>query len=292
MASNRELPNGFTEMLRSFVVLARTLNLSQTVDTLGLTRQTVRRHVAALEELRGETLLRLDAQRYQLTSVGETSLPMAENVLRHSRKWAGSNAGQLGGLSHAIVRNSEGGWFFAQQHPLNSVWSLAPPLLVVGLEAWATCRGQLEDQALAPVRPYMIVYRKRASEWLCVEVGEKSSFTTWLGWAWAKSAIGVPVHEDPVHSDSDQFLLEPFDQVSVFGGVWYDHVSTQFAREKGGEPIPANYQRLVFASAFPDGSQAVVSLVARTNNLVIEGIDPSSIPPTPSDLLMENDVST
>ena len=126
-----------------------------------------------------------------MTDAGETSLRMAENLLRQSRRWAGSNAGQLGGLSHAAVRDSDGGWFYAQQHPLNDVWSLAPPLLVVGLEAWANCRGQLESEALTSIRPYMIVYRRRAGEWLCVEVGEKSSFATWLGWTWAKSAIGV-----------------------------------------------------------------------------------------------------
>jgi len=292
MATYPEIPAGFTEMLRSFVALARSLNLSQTVETLGITRQTIRRHLSALEELRGEKLLVLDAQRYRLTAAGETSLRMAESVLRHSRRWAGSSTGQLGGLSHAVVQYPNGGWFYAQQHPLNNVWKLAPPLLMVGLEAWATCRGELESEALTSIRPYMIVYRRRSGEWLCVEVGEKSSFTTWLGLAWAKSAIGVPVHEDPVHSDADQFLLEPFDHVSVFGGVWYDHVSTQFAREKDGEPIPANYQRLVFASAFPDGSQAVVSLVARTNNLAIEGIDTSSIPPIPPNLLMEEDIST
>ncbi|MGI9355383.1 MAG: helix-turn-helix domain-containing protein [Rhizobiaceae bacterium] len=292
MVVHSELPASFTEMLRSFVVLARSLNLSQTVETLGVTRQTVRRHLSALEELRGEKLLILDAQRYKLTDAGETSLRMAENLLRQSRRWAGSNAGQLGGLSHAAVRDSDGGWFYAQQHPLNDVWSLAPPLLVVGLEAWANCRGQLESEALTSIRPYMIVYRRRAGEWLCVEVGEKSSFATWLGWTWAKSAIGIPVYDDPVHSDADQFLIEPFDHVSVFGGVWYDHVSTRFPREREGNPIPANYQRLVFATAFPDGSQAVVVLVARTNSLTIEGIDTSTILQTPAELLMEEDIST
>ena len=45
------------ELLRSFTTLARTLNLSHAVKELRSTRQTVRRHIAQLEEMRGTPCL-------------------------------------------------------------------------------------------------------------------------------------------------------------------------------------------------------------------------------------------
>jgi DNA-binding transcriptional LysR family regulator len=44
------------EMIRSFSKLAKTLNLSHAVHELSSTRQTVRRHIASLEEIKGENL--------------------------------------------------------------------------------------------------------------------------------------------------------------------------------------------------------------------------------------------
>jgi len=44
------IPPLLYEMVRSFTVLADTLNLSQAVRLLGSTRQTVRRHIAQIEE--------------------------------------------------------------------------------------------------------------------------------------------------------------------------------------------------------------------------------------------------
>ena len=41
------------EILRSFTMLAATLNLSHAVKELGSTRQTVRRHISQLEDIKG-----------------------------------------------------------------------------------------------------------------------------------------------------------------------------------------------------------------------------------------------
>ncbi|MEO1399352.1 MAG: LysR family transcriptional regulator, partial [Pseudomonadota bacterium] len=65
------------EMLRSFTTLAKTLNLSHAVSELNSTRQTVRRHIALLEEMRGEVLFDVVNRRYELTEAGQAALPAA-----------------------------------------------------------------------------------------------------------------------------------------------------------------------------------------------------------------------
>ena len=56
-------------MLRAFDSLARTLNLSETAECLGVTRQTVRRHLSDLESHRGGALFTLNKQSYALTDL-------------------------------------------------------------------------------------------------------------------------------------------------------------------------------------------------------------------------------
>jgi len=65
------------EMIRSFSTLAKRLNLSHAVEELGSTRQTVRRHIDNLEEIKGVVLFRVVDRRYELTEAGTHALPEA-----------------------------------------------------------------------------------------------------------------------------------------------------------------------------------------------------------------------
>ena len=69
------------EMIRSFTTLARTLNLTHAVKELGTTRQTLRRHIAQLEELKGVDLFVVKDRQYQLTEEGSRALPEALDIL-------------------------------------------------------------------------------------------------------------------------------------------------------------------------------------------------------------------
>ena len=71
LASADRQPSTLFDILRSFTTLANTLNLSETVEILGVTRQTVRRHINSLEEMKGIQLLELRNRRYYLTEAGE-----------------------------------------------------------------------------------------------------------------------------------------------------------------------------------------------------------------------------
>lgn len=289
MAEN-SIPPVLFEILKSFTTLARTLNLSHSVEELGVTRQTVRRHIDTLEHLRGEKVFEVTGRQYNLTEAGHHLLPEANALLARAGTWLFGQLSSVNGLASTKSKMSSGDWFYAQRHPINSVWDIAPPLLKKGLQSWSLAKSQLEHREMKSIRPYMVVYRKHDDDWLCVNVGEKSSYATWLGQIWAKSAIGRKYMEDPVNSQADQFMVQAYDTAYQDGGVWYDHISTQFPREKDGVPCPISYQRIVFACVFPDGEPAVAALVARTNHIVIEGLDAKDIPDISASDLMEYDI--
>ena len=68
------------EHLKSFSTLAHSLNLSNALRELGSTRQTVRRHINLLEEVRGEKLFSIEDRQHQLTVAGRASLRETEDI--------------------------------------------------------------------------------------------------------------------------------------------------------------------------------------------------------------------
>lgn len=282
----RTAPSVIYEMLLSFVALADTLNLTRAVNRLGSTRQTVRRHVATLEEILGERLFELVDRHYRLTEAGADHLDNAKAIVADTENWlSGRQRNQSSPRSIRLIEIEEG-WLHLQQHPLSDVWKLAPPLLQRGLELWTRARAQLEDRAMNRIRPYLVIHRRVRDDWICVHVGDKSSYATWLGWSWAKSALGSTYETDPLHSDADRFLVDVYEAVDRTGGLWYDHVFARFPRKAGAAPEPVLYQRLVFSCAFPDQNRAVAALVARTNNVVIPRFAGKKLPTMqPSDLM-------
>ena len=287
MTIENDLPGILTDMLRSFATLGKTLSLTETTKTLNVTRQTVRRHIAGLEEIKGVPLFSISNGEYRLTMLGEQLLPSAEAILDSSSRFINGTGTDMLSLAHAIFKTDEKGWFYAQRHPLNSIWSTSVPLIKRSLSDWMMAKGQLDSDCFDAIRPYMIVYRQRGAEWICVEIGSESSFATWLGPVVAKSAIGLPLHKDPITSRADRYLIEPYGHVTMSGGIWYDHVCTRFPRKPDNQLYQVNYQRLVFACTFPDGSQAVGTIVARTNNVMIKGVEGDDMPKMLPEELME-----
>ncbi|MEM9278921.1 MAG: hypothetical protein AAGA76_10125, partial [Pseudomonadota bacterium] len=238
---------------------------------LGQTRQTIRRHITELETIKGKKLFNTENRHYELTEDGHTELASAETLLERLESWLDKEYELVEGLPRIHFDDSEGE-FWAQRYPTMQIWNLAPPLIKKGLQSWAESECQLEHPKLKKIRPYLMVYRKNGPDWVCAEVGEKSSYSTWLGWKWAKSVVGTSFHRDPLSSQSDNFMIEAYDSVARTGNVWYDHIYTSFSRPQNGKIQPVSYQRLVMALFFPDGSQAVASLVARTNDIEIHGL--------------------
>lgn len=274
------------EMIRSFVTLADTLNLSHAVIQLDSTRQTVRRHIASLEERMGTTLFDVDNRRYQLTDSGREVLPQAIELLGSADAWSLGkirNIGRLLKLSH----EEPNGWtFYQQQQPLTQIWEAESPMLREVFKGWVKSAGELDSPHFEAHRPYVLVYRDSPSGWLCVELGEESFYTKWWGWKNARSSIGRPLGQFPGGPEFEAMLDVPFREVQANGGVRLDEVVTQIPRDEGGAPIPLAYKRLLLASRFPDGSFALIAVVDRSRSITISGLDQTTLSDMPMDAIV------
>lgn len=263
------LPSATFDALKSLIVLAETRNLSETVRLLGLTRQTIRRHIKLLEELRGRRMFSLEAGAYRLTTDGRAEYQAARRIFDGVCSWAQG----LGSVNPFIdlrrFEDSHGRYYYSQQHGLRS-------LMLDGLEsqkqvfrAWTECRGEIDTAAFEQVKPMLLLYREQFESWLCVHVGERSAMATWLGPIWAKSVIGSVLEQDPVANPSDEFVARAYQEVMQTGSCRYDHAAIRLPRATDGELEAINYRRLLLPCSFPDGSPALAVCSVFTNNIDI-----------------------
>ncbi|WP_323780352.1 LysR family transcriptional regulator [Thalassovita sp.] len=286
MAEQKNHPLLF-ELLRSFTTLAETLNLSRTVERLNSTRQTVRRHINILEELKGEQLFVIVERQYQLTDAGRRSLREAEDIQARGAAWLNGEAGHVGGLFH-IAKEEPGGWcYYLQQHPISEIWSGQNELLKQGIRYWTEAEGRIADKAFDPIRDNLMVFRKAAEDWICTAVGSNSSYATWYGWRWESSSIGRAVPSLPGGDAHAVQLSQPFEDVRATQGLRYDHVHTMMNRGEEGIPEPISFKRLLLGCRYPDDSFAMVSLVVRSYDLQIEGLSQDRIESMPKTEVME-----
>ena len=286
------LPATLYEILRSFSMVAQTLNVAHAVKQLPVTRQTVARHISELEKLVGAKLFEVVDRQYVLTKAGSEIIAPVNLLLNQTQFLFRKSSKIINGLSAIKAQVADDYWFFAQRHPLMELWDKAPPLIQHGLQAWTLAKGQLHHQSMRKIMPYLVVYRRNRDDWICVELGEKSSYASWLGPDWAKSAIGLSFDDDPIKSDADKFMLVSHENVTRTGSAWYEHISTKFARIEGGELVPINYQKLILPVKFPKGPPGIAVLIARTNNvdINIDGEKLIDMPRMPEEDLMEFDI--
>lgn len=271
------------EMMRSFITLARTLNLSNTVKELNTTRQTVRRHIAQLEGTSRGKLFQIEDRHYQLTTHGNQMLPEAQDLVARGELWVSGNTrhiNELLGFSH----EAPNGWsFYQQQQPLSHVWNRKSKFLARSITAWSESRGHLEDRAFAEIRPYVLVYRDTPHGWLCVEIGERSFYAEWLGWKIARSSVGKNLGAFPGGPEFESLLNQPFNEVKASGGIRLDEVVTQIPREPNATPVPLAYQRLLLGGRFPDDSFALIAVVDRSEKIRIDALDQTTLERMPAD---------
>ena len=275
------------ELIRSFTSLADTLNLSKTVRNLGSTRQTVRRHIRLLEERMGETLFTLEDRQYHLTEAGVRALPQAQDLLVSGEAWLNNATGHINGLAHINYEDDPKFSYYLQQHPLGRIWQDGSPLLQQAFQCWAEAKGELDAEAFAPIRPYLVVYRQLENSWICVDVGQESSFAKWQGWRWARSSVGTEIPDLPGGAGFANLLRQPFRDVRDQGTVRLDHIHTQLPDQSGAEMVPISFQRLLMACRFPDGAFALGSLVVRTYDIGIHGVSDAMVRTMPEKFTMD-----
>lgn len=275
------------ELLRSFTTLARTLNLSKSVRELGSTRQTVRRHISLLEESKGESLFVLEDRQYHLTEAGRQSIQEAEELLARGEAWQNNHSDHINGLSRLAYQDEAGFSYYLQQHPFGDIWRSGTPLLQLGFKCWADAKGEIEAEAFARIRPYITVFRLFEDDWICAEVGSKSSYATWYGWQAERSSIGLAIADMPGGDGFKKLVSHPFRAVHEHGGGRLDHIHTQIADQHGTELVPITYQRLLLGCRFPDGSFALVTLIDRTHNIDVAGLSEEQAKLMPDKYIME-----
>lgn len=285
--------NVSVDMLRAFVTLAECLNLTRASETLKVTRQTVRRHITDLEEIKGEKLFTLHRHEYSLTQFGAESIPEAKSILRQIEGWSGStNLARRSAkfLESAEYTDSDGRRFYSQQHSISTIAINGLPIMKAALAAWGNAQTQIEDPAMEVIRPYLVIYRKSAGGWICVEIGEESAYAKWFGWAWSKSAIGRLSQEDNAGDDYNDFIAGAYARIYSEGGVRLDHIYAHLPRESIEDPVPVTFQRMLMGCVFPDETPALAVLVLMTNQFEINDMKNNDLNPVPENLLMDFEI--
>ena len=274
------------EMLRSFTVLAKHLNLSHAVAELNSTRQTVRRHIAQLEEMKGGDLFLLKDRQYALTDLGQKVLPEAEDLIARAEGWMRGHSSIVNGLQRLQFTAPDGWFLHQQQHPLGRVFKSKSDVLRRVLSAWAESGGQIESEAMESVRKYLMVFRRVGPDWLCVEIGEESSFVSWFGKAKAQSSIGRSTEMFPKSGSFGYLVGLAYQEVEASECLRLDHTLTRIPRTDGGEHVTLSYERLLGAARFPDDSLALISAVRRTHDVDLPWVNDELRRDMPKELVM------
>lgn len=274
------------EMIRSFTTLARTLNLSLAASETNTTRQTVRRHVSHLEQLKDVRLFEVENRQYRLTKDGALLLPEANDVLVRGNAWLAGRSCLIDGLQYLQHKEVNGWCHYQQQKPISNVFSSSSDLLKRVLSAWASSSGLLEHPMFKDVRPYCTVSRKVGDSWFFTEVGDHSSYLTWFGWKAARSSIGAALNEMPGGDGFGHLVNSAYREVEATQSIRLDHVYTLLPHGQEGHLVPICYERLLLGARFPDDSHAIVTVVRRTYDVSIQGVTDEMLRKMPEEMLM------
>lgn len=275
-AANDAPPALLFEMIRSFVTLASTLNLSHAVKELDSTRQTVRRHISQLEATMGAPLFHVEDRRYRLSVLGESVLPTAKDILGRGKLWLRGQARSVGEMQR--LHASKGDWmFYQQQQPLGKIWEDESALLRETFRAWSMAGREIESPCIAHVRPFLIINRHSEAGWICVEFGSKSAYVAWYGQDFARSNVGRPVSQMPAGEEFSNMIFAAYVEVQTAQMARLDHVWMRMPPAEGRQSTVYAYQRLMLSGTFPDGSPAVMTLVSPLDRVSIDGIEPAQM---------------
>ncbi len=275
------------EMLRSFITLASTLNLSHAVAELGSTRQTVRRHITQLEELKGGPLFEVANRQYSLSELGLKVLPEALDLLDRTEAWIGRRFELVDGLQHLGIERKDGWYYYQHQHPIGRAFSSTGTLLQDAIRAWSEAKGEVEHESLQRIRPYGQIFRRSDGDWRFTEVGELSSVTRLLGWKFARSTIGRSLGQMPGGESFDRLTKHAYAEVEQTQALRLDHCLTVLPQPDVGKNTPVCFERLLLGSWFADGSFAVLSVVRLTHDVEIKGVTDDMLQLMPESLLMD-----
>lgn len=158
------------------------------------------------------------------------------------------------------------------------------------LMAWGAAMARIEGPAMVEMRPHLAIYRRSPLGWVCVEIGESSTYAKWFGWTWAKSAVGRLSEDDRAGGDYNKFIADAYERIHGEGGVRFDHTFAHLPRESSEQPVPITFQRLLMGCTFPDGAPALAVMTSVTPNVAIEGLSQEDQVTVSKEILQEFEV--
>lgn len=272
------------EMLRSYTTLAETLNLSHAVAQLDSTRQTVRRHIALLEEIRGGALFDVHQRQYVLTDFGRKELPGAIDLLLRAAAWTDGQFSTLDGLQRIHAQTDDGWFFHLQQQSLLDLPNADDAFMLDILQAWAAGCGRVDHPEFLPVRDRTLIFRRTENQWRFIEVGENSGYAKWAGLRAARSAIGLPMDQLVAGRSLETMVQSAYSPLEKTGSVRYDHIFTMFPHGADAADVPLAYERLLMAVRLSDDSPAIMSATRPSYELNIDGVSRNQLEAMPSEI--------
>lgn len=258
-------------LVRTLIAFAANPNFANSAADCGISRPTMRRYIKELERLSGaELTIRTSHSSHALTPYGERLALQGTEWLRAGHNLLTNAHGENVGQYRASIESPEG-LLEIQQHPLSKIWEHESSLLSEGLMTWVASQGLLDASAMTTIREQSIVTRERRGEWLLMDVGAQSSLVQWIGLSRARAEIGLPVSLSSISTEGDVPITHAYEQAIRTGSALYDHVSATLPRKQRGKRFHVNYRRLALPGRLDNGDQAVLSLVERTDELVITG---------------------
>ena len=246
------------EMAKTFVELAETLNLEHTKNNLGVTRQTVKRHLSTLEEEKGGRLFEIRDRQYTLTKLGAESLEDAKEIVASGLAWLTNETGHHDGLLKINIRSDTGFYFSSQAHSLTRLWKEGPETLQNTMKLWTNSAGALFTNDMQEAKSRFIIYRKLANEWICTEIGAQSYLAAILGPVWAMTSVGRPLTFGVGSETNIRTLRRPFDDVAKTQGAHYDVAATRIELLGADETMDCEFERLILGAHYPDYSPALI----------------------------------
>jgi len=277
-------PYRLIKSILSFREMAKTGNIQDAAQRIGVTRITLRDRVRFLESFHDAPLYVPGGGGIQLTETGRALHERTDAIIMNlemllAETFYDSKDPQL---------NEEALKYFQQRYSLLKIKEQTP-LIRIGYEDWQSCQGELGATGLAWLWQYILSYRSVPDGWLCIHIGEKSSYATWFGRSWAMSAIGYLSSTDPTGENYDLIATQGYFDVMRWGSPRLDHVHTALSRRKGEQVEWVSYQRLLLPCTLPSGEAVVVSLVARTNQIKIDALKGHDITLMAEHYLMEDE---
>lgn len=220
--------------VRSFVRLAYLGDVNIAAKELGVTRQSIKRHIHELENLLECELFSHIGSPSRLSERGVLWMPRAQEFIELSGVF----------LNRRGVAKAE---YQSTQLPLRMLMrdSSNSALLRAVANYWMQGNQATTGPEFTKFAEHTIIYERQSGTWAAKVIGVKSAFCQWFGPEIAKSSEGKTVAEMATGSDLRDEVSFLLDGVYTRGGLHFSEVSCKLQRPNVDGRVPVLFQRLL-----------------------------------------------